>query len=137
MADMKIGDIPGPPSVDEFIQIPTGDGGAVRLGDIINYVAEQALKKVRKEMFRTPEVQIERPFRDPQHRIDAMLEFERMRAWSYKDTAFPVHGYVEEAGLVYCNVRNGVIVWKFAFNGIHAAMEFDRKFDPKHPATTE
>ncbi len=85
-------------------------------------------------MLRIPEVQVERKFRDPQERILAMLAFQQMREWSYQTDGMAIHGHIESAGLVYCNVKNGKIVWKFAFLSRDAALAFDAAFDPDHLA---
>lgn len=139
MTETKLSDLTPALFGEELIEIPP-QRRVYRLGDLINYVAEQAIKQAREDqkvMFRIPEVQIERPFRDPQDRINAMLDFEGMREWSYTDATFPVHGFVDNARLVYCNVKNGVIVWKFAFKNRYSAIAFDQTFDPDQTATTE
>lgn len=137
--DTKLSELPSKFLGEELIEIPPQQR-VYRVGDLINYVAEQAIKQAREDqkvMFRIPEVQIERPFRDPQDRINAMLDFEGMRGWSYIDSASPIHGFVNNARLIYCNVKNGVIVWKFAFQTRQAAISFDETFDPDQTATTE
>lgn len=80
-------------------------------------------------MFRVPEVEIERPFRDPQHRIDAMNAFLCMTDYSV--------GLNGGGRLVYCQVANGVITWKFSFGSTADAIAFDEGFESREPEECE
>ena len=138
MGDTKLSDLPPGNGVDERdISFAVVGSRPYTVGEIIDYVAEQALKKVRSEMMRIAEVQIERPFRDPENRLKAMRDFTEMQEWSYQEPHYMVRGYVDSARLVYCEVRNGGIIWKFAFQSNPAAAAFNLLFDPDQTAGLE
>ena len=138
MTDMKISELANVvdgPFDEREISFAVIGRRPYTVGEIIDYVAEQALKKVRSKMMRIPEVQIERPFRDPEDRLKAMRDFTEMQQWSYQDAAFPEgHGCIDVARPVYCNVEHGVIIWKFAFRGTRSAEAFNLLFDPDQTA---
>ena len=69
-------------------------------------------------MNRPPEIEITRPFKDPRDRINAMQDFHLMIDWMVQAKAY---GGV----LLYTNVENGEIVWRFSDLGKHTQAFLD------------